>query len=285
MACGRGAEVLDRVNERLDTAYRLVRPLKGGRQGGAWLIRAGQGASAVFTWTINPSLAQRRDETARLVRALVDKGYPTPAWHHAGAIGDGLAFVIADFVPGRPATWPDLPVDKVVDAVEQQADLAGHSANTWNDYARHILGSPDGPRRDIAGMGPRGRQFLERLDEGLPDISALHMPASDAVHGDLESGNILLARGANAIAIVDIDACGPGTRALDYGWLLRDAWSHRAAPRDIDLIREHGEAVAGADVLAACLAAACLELAAFVVRSGNPARALGEIERLTPLLG
>lgn len=64
MACGRGAEVLDRVNERLDTAYRLVRPLKGGRQGGAWLIRAGQGASAVFTWTPNPSLAQRRDETA-----------------------------------------------------------------------------------------------------------------------------------------------------------------------------------------------------------------------------
>lgn len=97
--------------------------------------------------------------------------------------------------------------------------------------------------------------------------------------GDLETGNILLAWDSQTIGIIDIGACGPGTRALDYAWLLRDAWAHEADRATIALLRAMGENVAGPEVFAACLGLACVELIALVGTGVHLVRAVTTIWR------
>ncbi len=126
------------------------------------------------------------------------------------------------------ATWLSVPVEQVVAAVELQADIARPSGETWSGYTREALRPGSTPRRAVAELGHTGAQFLIHVDARLPDLTAVTLPESDAVHGDLEAGNILVGRDAQTIGIIDMDACGPGTRALDYAWLLRDAWAHDA---------------------------------------------------------
>lgn len=267
------------VNESLGATFTLVRPLSGGRQGGAWVVSGTEGQCAVLTWSLNPGLARRREETITLVHQLVDVGYPTPAWVETGTLGTDLSYVIAQLAPGRHVTWAELPVEKVLAAIELQAGLAQPTQSTWSDYALTVLTDPDGPRGAVAALGTAGEEFLALVDAHLPDLGQTHLPVTDAVHGDMEVGNILVDDNRD-IAIIDIDACGPGTRALDYAWLLRDAWTHRAKPCTIARIYEHGESVAGSDVFKACIAVACLELVAFVAHHAPPAECLGQMRRL-----
>ncbi|MGH3094751.1 MAG: hypothetical protein ACRDMV_01965, partial [Streptosporangiales bacterium] len=66
--------------------------------------------------------------------------------------------------------------------------------------------------------------------------------------------------------VIDVDACGSGTRAVDYAWLLREAYVRRAEPEAIATIRGAGEAVAGPGVLAICAAATAFDITRFLRR-------------------
>lgn len=281
--------VLRRINQRIDSSYTLVRPLSGGRQGSAWIVTdetEPTGAEWVLKWTVNQGLAGRRQETAWFVERLVDRGFPTPRWHAWGAFEDGLAFMIAAPFEGTIASWNSLNADTLVKAVEQQAGLGRPGQASWSDYMREALTVDDGPRGDIA-VGGDGAIFLHLIDEATASLEDVLLPATDAVHGDLEAGNILVAHPSDPhspIGIIDIDACGAGTRAIDYAWLVRDCTTHNAPASTTSRLRHAGIAVAGFEVWAACVAFACLELVAFVERSGNRTGAVAEIRRLTPLL-
>lgn len=242
------SRTLARINGQLDGAYELRDRLADGRQGGAWTVRDVDGTTRVLTWTVNAGLARRREQTFRLVQTLIGRGYPTPPWHHTGTFEDGLSFMISDFVPGRTATWTDSPLGEVIAAIELQANVAEPSADTWSGYTRASLAMGSDPRRAVAELGSAAAQFLEDVDDSIPDPATVPLPESDAVHGDLEPGNILIRGDTQAIAVIDIDACGPGTRALAYAW-RRDAWTHHASLATRDTLREHGEAVAGPEGL------------------------------------
>lgn len=282
--------VVDRINQDRGSAYRLVCPLSGGRQGGAWILtdeRGREGAHGVLTWTVNPGLAVRRHESAWLVQQLHLRGYPTPQWRAWGTFEDGLAYVIADHVPGTPASWADLSAKTLIDAVERQAGLALPAAASWSDYLRESLSENTGPRGAVAALGDDGLPFLHLINQAIATLGDTALPHTDAVHGDLEASNILMTHPRDAdggIAIVDIDACGAGTRAIDYAWLFRDATAHNAPASTTRRLREAGIAVAGPEVWATCVAFACLELVGFVARSGNRSGAAAEIRILTPML-
>lgn len=284
------ADVVARINLELGTGYRLVRPLSGGRQGGAWVVTdetAPAGAQWVLTSTLNPGLAARRHETARLVDQLRSRGYPTPQWRAWGAFEDGLAYVIADLFHGATGSWETLRAETLIDAVERQAGLAAPSQGSWSGYLRDVLSRDTGTRSDVAALGEAGAALLHLVDAASATLDDAPLPETDAVHGDLEAGNILLAHPRNPdgpIGIIDIDACGPGTRAIDYAWLVRDATAHQAPEPTITRLRDAGIAVAGPEAWAACVAFASLELVGFVARSGNRTGAAAEIRRLTPLL-
>lgn len=282
-------QVLARVNASLGADYELVGPLTGGRQGGAWVVRARGQDPVVLTWTVHPGLAARREQTATLVGQLIERGYPATRWHHWGAFPDGLAYAIADFVAARPSTWDALPIDRVLAAIEMQDGVAAAAppGPTWSDYTWQTLRAAVGPRADVAALGLTGTDFLAAVDAAVDAAVVgrgdVELPVDDAVHGDLETTNILLG-GAQGIVIVDLGAFGAGTRALDYAWLLRDGWTHDAAPATLRRVRAAGEAVAGPGVFAVCLALACLELVAFVARSGDRSQAVWQAAELLPLL-
>lgn len=240
----------------------------------------------VLTWTRNPGPVARRDETARIVDTLYHRGYPTPAWRHSGVRDGGIAYAITDLAPGHPGTWSTVSVEELVAAVELQAGAAGPHTNSWSHYLAWALSADDGPRHDLTPLGRPAARFLRLVDNAAARLDQTVAPSGDAVHGDLGIGNILVdpaAVGAQRIAIIDTDACGPGTRALDYAWLYRDAVTH-AATAAARRFGQAGRAVAGDDVWRASLALACLELTAFVARNGNPDQATAEVGRMSALL-
>jgi aminoglycoside phosphotransferase (APT) family kinase protein len=88
------------------------------------------------------------------------------------------------------------------------------------------------------------------------------LPGGDLVHGDFNTSNVLAQHGEIS-GVIDVDACGSGTRAVDYAWLLRGAYVEGAEPAMITTIRQAGEAVAGPGVLAICAAATAFDLTRF----------------------
>ena len=282
--------VVRRVNQHLGSRYSLVRPLSGGRQGGAWVVTdvtESAGDERVLKWTVNRDLTERRPETALLVERLRARGYPTPRWRAWGGFEDGSSYVMTYLAEGTTAAWTSLHAATLIDAVERQAGLAHSGQPSWTEYMRQTLASTVGPRSDIAALGHDGARFLHLIGEAAGAVDDLVLPETDAVHGDLEAGNILIADPEDPdspIVIIDIDACGAGTRAIDYAWLLRDATTHQAPASTRRLLDEAGTSVAGPRVWAACVAFACLELVGFVARTGNQTQALSEIRLLTSLL-
>ena len=284
--------VVRRVNQHLGSRYSLVRPLSGGRQGGAWVVtdvtEPGSVDERCWSGRVIRGLTERREETALLVRApALPVDHPTPRWRAWGGFEDGSSYVMTDLAEGTTAAWTSLHAATLIDAVERQAGLAHSGQPSWTKYMRQTLASTVGPRSDIAALGPDGARFLHLIDEAAGAANNLLLPETDAVHGDLEAGNILIADPEDPdspIVIIDIDACGAGTRAIDYAWLLRDVTTHQAPASTLSLLSAAGVAVAGPNVWAACVAFACLELVGFVARSGNQIQALSEIHLLTPLL-
>lgn len=279
-------QVVSQVNGHLGTDYQLLERLGGGRQGGAWTVIDGAAGSRpvvrVLTWTSHPGLVARRAQTARIVRDLRRRGYPTPCWHHWGTMASGVTFVIADLAPGHTGTWDTMPVEDLIAAVELQAGAAGRSDGSWSDYLSWALTAPDGPRADLAALGATADPLLRRIDDTARLLSRTTIPSGDAVHGDLTLDNILIDHTHTRtgqpprIAIIDIGACGPGTRALDYAWLYRDATTRDARPAAARL-QAAGRGVAGDHVWQLCLALACLEVAAFVARHGTGEDAAAEL--------
>jgi Ser/Thr protein kinase RdoA (MazF antagonist) len=245
----------------------LERRLDGGHQGGAWLVRDADGTLGVLKTTPHEPLLARRPETTALVHALVAHGYPTPRWLRTGTTPDGVGYILSEYVDGRTPTWDDMTdelLDGLLAAVELQADIARPGSTTWSEYALSVVDADSPTLRLVAELGPSGAQLAALAAESRPGVD---LPRGDAVHGDLGIGNTILAGGR--LHVIDVDACGPGSRALDLAWLHHDAVRHGADARHVDRIRAAGESVAGAGVHRFFVAVAGVEFAAFTVRSGG----------------
>lgn len=263
-------------------SYTLQRPLATGRQGGAWLVENSAGQRSVLTWRRNRGLAQRRSETFGLVRRLRGRGYPTPAWIDAGVIDDEVVFELVEHAEGRHVGFDELPLDRVLGAIELQAGAATRVGDSWSGHAWSVVHDPTGPRAHLSEVGAHGQDFTRQVEDLLSGVSGVELPVEDAVHGDMGTYNILIAQ--EAIAIVDIGACGPGSRALDYAWLLRQA-NHDNAPAEVlTRIWAAGQQVAGPEAFIVCLIAAVVEMAAFSARRGYIEAAERELSRGTQLL-
>lgn len=274
--------VLAEVNARVGRSFTFRQQLPGGRQAGAWLVQDAADQRAVLTWTVNHGLARRRPETKRLVQRLQGRGYPTPAWIAAGVLEGDVVFELAEYAQGRHVPFMEVPIARVLAAIELQAGLASPTASSWSDYAWSLLRDQDGPRAYLGRLSADGHAFAGHLDTLMHDLGHVVLPADDAVHGDMGTYNILVDQ--DAIAIIDIAACGPGTRALDYAWLLRQA-QHELAPAGIlRSIRTAGQKVAGRDVFTVCLMAAVIEMAAFSAQRGHLDAARQELRRARGLL-
>lgn len=258
--------------------------LSGGLQGGAWLLATSTDERRVLKVTEDASLLSRREETANLVRRLVHRGYPTPPWLLTGLTNTGIGYVLAPYVEGKTPTWSTLDLPGLLDAIELQADAADPSPSTWSDYIKTVLEADSNAITTLRRGGPDTAAVADRALDLAGRIGPVSLPRSDAVHGDLCLAN-LLERPGYPSTIVDIDACGAGTRALDHAWLYRDAATATVPADSLELIRMAGEAAAGADAFRYLVIAACCELLAFQVRRATPTLDTHALHRCMTTLG
>ena len=155
-----------------------------------------------------------------------------------------------------------MPLPAVLASIELQAGLGEPAAETWSTYIEWVLSSDDGPLRFLQAMGGQGQGLVDHLRRVLAPFHDCRLPDGDLVHGDLSTGNLLV-RDGRLVAIVDTDAMGPGTRVVDYAWLLREAYSEHVPAEAKALVQLAGQSVAGRGVLAKCAAATALDIVAF----------------------
>jgi aminoglycoside phosphotransferase (APT) family kinase protein len=263
-ALERVRQVVDEINEANDLRFVVGDRCRGGLQGGAWILTDPAGQRAVLKWRADDRTARR----ARLLQA-VDRihatGYPTPPWIAAGITVSGSSYHVQRFVPGAPASpLRANTAALLVDVLERQAGLDPDPGNDWRHYVRWCVedDTDHGPRAFLRGLGQPGWDLLAGFDRVLALHGHLHPPGGDMVHGDFQSCNVLLQDG-QVSGVIDIEAFGSGTRAVDYGWLLREAYVTEAGRVAARLIRRAGEAVAGPGVLAMCVAATAFDIVRF----------------------
>lgn len=259
------ALVLEEANDALNGAYQLVRPLPGGFQSGAWLIRDGAGRQAVLKWTPLPTWAQQIQRASRAVAVVRRRGYPTPAWLAAGVTVSGLGYHVQDYAPGRPRDYlTEETARRAVDLLELHADLDPDPGRSWSEYVATMF--RDGWTSTISGVSATGTAGAELVAHAARLLSLHELPAfpkADLVHGDFRLGNILF-DGETVSGVIDIEALGSGTRAFDYATLLDHDLADDSA---VELLVAAGSDVAGPAVLGYCLVHVVLDLALFMHRS------------------
>nr|WP_238342334.1 phosphotransferase [Actinopolymorpha rutila] len=211
-------------------------------------------------------------------------GYPTPRWIVAGVSEAGIRYHVQEFVEGEPSS--PLTADTaelLIEVIERHTGLDPDPTNDWSIYVDSVVGGHlrGGSRAFLRGFRPPGDDLLAAFDRVLAEYGPVRLPAGDLVHGDLNTCNVLLNDG-RVSGVIDIDAFGSGTRAIDYAWLLREAYAMDAEPEAVRRVRRAGEAVAGPEVLAHCVAATAFDIVRFQVRHG-PRQVPALLQRLRRL--
>ena len=272
---------LEEVNDTLQGTYQLVRPLQGGFQSGAWLIRDDAGRHAVLKWTPDRRWAEQIQRASRAVAVVRRRGYPTPAWLAAGVTASGSGYQVQEYVPGRPREYlTEGTARRAVDLLELQSDLDPDPGRSWSEYLNTRF--RDGwasTISEVSGIGVAGPELAGHAARLLSRYDLPVFPEADLVHGDFRLGNILF-DGEIVSGVIDIEALGSGTRVFDYATLLDHDLADETA---VEFLVAAGSEVAGPAVLAYCLVHVVLDLALFMHRSRLPAVTSQADQRTTAL--
>ena len=257
--------VLAHVQRAHGLAFSLSGRAASGLQGGAWMVADIDGRPAVLKWS--PELGPERiGQLERTVARMRAAGYPTPAWLAAGVTAEGIGYYVQEFAPGEPSS-PLTPekTDLLVAVLERQTGLLPNDAVDCNSAVKWMATGDSAERSALREMDTPGVDLLHRYDMLLAGFDRVELPAGDMVHGDFNSCNILL-RGGRVSAVIDIEAVGGGTRAIDYACLLREAYVEDYGSEVIARIRAGGAAAAGRGALALCAAATAFWIVPFKLR-------------------
>ena len=168
----------------------------------------------MFKWTRHAGLVTRIPQARADVADLRRRAYPTPGWLLAGATDAGVGFVIQELGAGLPGTWSTVPLVELCAVIELQAGLGQAVRESWSSHVEWLARDPAGPRRFL-GSTPAGRDLIAHFDEVLRGHGPAEVSAHDLVHGDMNTSNVLVAD-RHVSAVIDIEAIGSGTRAIDY---------------------------------------------------------------------
>jgi aminoglycoside phosphotransferase (APT) family kinase protein len=273
--------VVAEINQQHGLHYVVRARCQGGMQGGAWLVTDPAGTQAVVKW--RPAGRLRwRPRLGDIVSQIRATGYPTPRWIAAGDTSFGASYHVQDFVDGEPGNLASMAsAALLVDVIEGHAGLDPDPPQDWSSYVSSCAREDrdDGPRRFLQRLGADGRDLIDHYDRVLAAHGPVELPGGDMVHGDFNSCNVLMHGGAVS-GVIDVEALGSGTRAIDYAWLLREAWVEGAGDDVARLIRRAGERVAGPGVLALCVAATAFDIVRWQAVHDDPANVPGVMDSL-----
>jgi hypothetical protein len=208
--------VLDHVNEVTGSAWELVGRLAGGYQAGAWRVEGSDGAPGVLKWWDQAWWATRVLDAAPVVADIRSKGYPTPAWLAVGVTPDNHPYEVQELVQGAAPEGLDVPLaELVVELVQLQRQLKPASNVDWSDYVmRTVFHDPHGRKPRLAALSQEVADALAEADRLVAGDRDVELPDQELVHGDLNVSNLLCENG-RITGVVDIEAVGRGTAAVD----------------------------------------------------------------------
>lgn len=100
-------DVIETVGTAAGIRLRLVRPFRGGEQGGALLAEDADGLPLAVALQSEPWKTARLLDAEPVMRDAVSRGWPAAAWLRTGRLPDGTAYVVQEFVDGEPLTTID----------------------------------------------------------------------------------------------------------------------------------------------------------------------------------
>jgi hypothetical protein len=196
-----------------------------------WLAEGDEGP-AIVKLIEDGQVLERADWAAMVLRALRERGMPTPELLWYGPLDQRWSLFIQSRLPGEPARVLDGAVlDSLIELIELQANLdvgpGGWDLSWWVGVV--VFDGWEGWWEDVERALP---ELAQRLRGYLRSARHRSLTAADVVHGHLSLGNVLV-RNGTVTGIADWDHVGVGSRALDYSRLLFE-WQrlHHSNPAD-----------------------------------------------------
>jgi 16S rRNA (guanine1207-N2)-methyltransferase len=236
--------VLETLAHDTGGPWRVLGHLAGGRSDAVRLVGRGR-VRAV----LKIKHGQWWTEQLERLRAVSDDlrrlGYPTPEVLAAGPLPDGRAYLLTEFLPGRPpqvATPAQL--DRLLEAVALHGEVHPPATRDWSVMVTAFLNGGLTEAQFHPTLARPAAAALALIAHPVPAL-----PTGGLVHGDFTASNSLFT-GDRLTGIIDLEGFGRGTPAIDIVALLARVPDTAAARR---MMRRAVELV-GADVAAACLA-------------------------------
>jgi aminoglycoside phosphotransferase (APT) family kinase protein len=274
--------VLGVVNAELGDRWQLERRLAGGWNEGAYLLGRPDGSRAVLKWRAGePERLLGARERVEVARA---RGWPAPAWLAAGRAPSGGAWVVQEFIDGRPPPQLDDAVaEQMIEILGLQASLFPGATGGWGQWASGVVFEDwDGLRDGVRSGVPGGRRIVAAVDAIAQACSPEPLSSQDLVHGNFNLANTIATPGR--LWVVDVEALGTGPRAYDLAETLLVAVgegqvSESAAAR----LWAYG---AGLDrrEFAICAGSVGMTMADFFVRHGRTGQAAGAVPAMVRTL-
>ena len=274
--------MLRAVNAELRDCWELERRLAGGWNEGAYLLSRPDGLRAVLKW--RPGEPERLLGARELVEVARARGWPAPAWLAAGRAPAGGAWVMQEFIDGRPPPQlDDVVAEQMIEILGLQASLFPGAVGGWGEWAWGVVFEDWEGLRDQVRCGvPGGRRIVAAVDAIALACSPEPLSSHDLVHGNLNLANTIASRGR--LWVVDVEGLGPGPRAYDLAETLLVATgeghvTESAAAR----LWAYG---AGLDrrELAICAGSVGITMADSFVRHGRAGQAAGAVPGMVRIL-
>jgi hypothetical protein len=265
--------------------WQLVGRLDGGRRTGAWEVRDRDDNRAALKWYPYPCSPSRLEESAALVRRARAAGWPTPAWHCWGVVGEGRPYVLTEYVEGNaPDRLDDRLLDALLDTIERQRGLAGRCGQDWAaDAWRSVFGDGSRWRAALARHSPEALAAGETIARVVAPFVGVRLPDADLVHTDFGLQNLLVRNGA-LVAVIDVEGIGRGSAATDLATLVFSVHGNNAATeRILDRLVTHALARDGGPVLSVCLAGALFDWCIFATDGWDEAAVAAYLMRAASL--
>ncbi len=210
--------VLSAVNNEIGDRWQLERRLAGGLNEGAYLLSRPDGSRAVLKW--RASEPERLLGARERVEAARAGGWPAPAWLAAGRAPAGGAWVVQEFIDGRPPPQlNDLVAEQMIEILDLQASMFPAAAGGWGQWAWGVVFEDWHDLRDRVRSGvPGGRQVVAAVDAIARACSPEPLSSRDLVHGNFNLANTIATPGR--LWVVDVEALGVGPRAYDLAEVL-----------------------------------------------------------------
>ena len=259
-------DVLAIAGHRHGIPWKLVGPIVGGSQQGAYEIVGEMGRRAVLKWHRAHLPARQLRDTAVALEAARARGWPTSRWLSYGPLpGDG-AYIIEEFIDGsRPTTVEGTLLDQLLDAVRLQAGARPETVQDWSAYIYRVVFEGEAGLAARMRDRPETAALLARLEEMVADGRGLALPSEDLVHGDFVLNNMIVSDGRPYL--VDAAHAGKGTRAYDVATLLMETCvgGDYTMPslNDQRRLEREGIAIAGRPAFLVCVAGRIIHLLVF----------------------